>query len=509
VPCNKTVDRGGDFKEMTVISLKPDVREGLFDRVASLFEIIDQMPHEVSDEEVEGVLEMLPDDVAETVGAFLIPRNRRAGLAVLRMLARYFRGAREAKEAGKKVILIPFNFLPELIHAFEGAHPLTSEVLSAAGGAATEGKGHRYWDYAMGLGIPDHLCSASTIELGSMLTGRDLEADAIASTTAGACDANSKIHEFVANYLGIPQFVLEKPVEDNERGREQYRKNFYTLVAQLEEFIGEELNEERLRSVIQYGNRAAELHHELWDLKRNVPCPVPNLFNYFCYMARFTMWGTPDAIECYETMVDVAKKRLAAGEYPAEKEVARCGWLYVSYYIDYAGLFNWMEERGYTYLWDVLDLYFPEPINTASKETMIDGLAEAARTFPMTAQMGANSMSLAWIEDMVRVMKDLKADCGIYCGHHACKQTWSVISMVQKELMKRAGVPTLSLQGDAWLSGVTPMSALQTDIDEFIRNVVAKQSGARTRGRKSRESAKGLSASPGSNAEVTGSRSDR
>jgi hypothetical protein len=41
----------------------------------------------------------------------------------------------------------------------------------------------------------------------------------------------------------------------------------------------------------------------------------------------------------------------------------------------------------------------------------------------------------------------------------------------------------LSLQGDAWLSGMTPISTLQENIDEFIRNVVVKKRKVKARKR--------------------------
>jgi hypothetical protein len=134
----------------------------------------------------------------------------------------------------------------------------------------------------------------------------------------------------------------------------------------------------------------------------------------------------------------------------------------------------------------VLDLFFPEPIPIGSKSEMLEGICKAARTFPMTKQMGATSMSVAWIDDAVQLAREMGANCAIFAGHHACKQTWSVISIVQKELMERAGAPTLSLQGDAWLSRVTPISSIQNDIDEFIRNVVVKDTKkpSRSKGRK-------------------------
>jgi hypothetical protein len=168
--------------------------------------------------------------------------------------------------------------------------------------------------------------------------------------------------------------------------------------------------------------------------------------------------------------------------------------LYTGYYIDLGGLFNWMEEQGYSYLFDVLDLFFPEPISTESKQVMLDGLCDAARTFTMTRQMGAESMSAAWIDDAIHIAGEMNTNCNIYCGHHACKQTWSVISIVQKELMERTGTPTLALQGDAWLSGMTPMSQLQGDIDEFIRNAVLKKKRSKDKRVRSRVGTRGRAA---------------
>ena len=104
-----------------------------------------------------------------------------------------------------------FNFPPEIVHAFDNLYPLTSEVLTTLGVAALEGQGERYWNYAMGLGLPDHLCSANTIELGSILTGVDFKPDVIISGASGACDVNAKIHEFVSLYMDVPQIILENP----------------------------------------------------------------------------------------------------------------------------------------------------------------------------------------------------------------------------------------------------------------------------------------------------------
>ncbi len=453
--------------------------DGLINRVSGIFDLIRFFPDNMSDEEVEGLLHAVAPDTARTISAALQPRVRRGGIALLRMVAAWFEGAKKARESGKKIILVPFNFPPEFVYCFENAYPLTSEVLTVAGAAALEGQGDRYWEHVMALGLPDYLCSANGVELGSVLMGIDFEPDAIISAAPGSCDANSKLHEFTARTLGIPQFLLEKP-GDNERGHATYVTYFKACVAELEEWLGEKVSEDYMRTILDKANRASDLFYELMEMRAARPSPCPNLFTLFAYAARFTMWGTDEAITMMQVMVDVVRERLEKGDYPSEDgEIARCFWTYTYYYWDWVSFFNSMEEKGITFVGDLLGSLIMQRVDTTSLDTMFDGLARNCQDYCMTRQMGAESMSAQWIDDLVHWTTRLDADAMIFCGHHACKQTWSVFSITRNELMKRKKIPTLMLQGDAWLRGMTPMTALEDQIDEFVRNVVMKKKAAR------------------------------
>jgi len=467
-------------------SSAPVQGEGLFARLTELTEVILALPDRISDHELEGLLELMPPDTARAVGAVFVPRVRPVGISFLKLLAGWIQEVRHARDQGKKVILIPFNFPPEVIRVFKGAVPLTCEVLTTLAVATLEGQGERYWDHAMALGIPDFLCSSSTVALGSMLSGRDFEPDGIVQATAGACDANSKIHEFAARTLEVPQFFVEKPADDSPRGAEQHRRYFRRFMAELEQFIGEELDEQHMREVLTQVDRGGQAFADLQDLRRFRPCPVPNLFTLYSYAVRFSSWGTEEAAEVAEEMVALSRARLERGDYPAPREVPRCLWLYTGYYFDLWGLFNWMEESGISYLDDALALFAHVPPDLTSKETMLDGLATTVFDYPMTRQMGASSMSAMWMEDMVGAIKDLGATFTIFSGHHACKQTWSVFSRVREEITRRTGVPVLTLQGDSWNRRITPVESLQQEIGTFVNTVVAprQRSGRRRRRRK-------------------------
>lgn len=449
--------------------------EGLVNRTSGIFGLLKYFPDDMSDEELEGVLHVLPEDMAATIKAVMAPRIRRVSIAFLKGFQKWFEGAVEARAQGRKIILVPFNFPPEFVYCFRNAYPLTSEVLTVAGVASLEGQGERYWDFAMGLGLPDYLCSSNTIELGSALTQADFEPDAVISAAPGSCDANSKIHEFVARYIGVPQFLLDKPVDDSPRGRRAYRTYFRRMVGDMEEFLGEELDEERMREVLDRANEATRIYYDLWELRKVRPNPCPNLFTLYAYGIRYTLWGTEVGVDILRAMLETVKERMEKGMYPAEEEIARCFWVYTYYYWDWYGFFNRMEERGITVLGDLLGSFFSQPVDTSCKESMIDGLADTCWDYAMTRQVGAQSMSAQWADDIYYWTSQLDADACIYCGHHSCKQTWSVFSLVRGEIMKRTKLPTLMLQGDSWIRRMTPMSALEEQIDEFVANVLRRK----------------------------------
>ncbi|RJP32773.1 MAG: 2-hydroxyacyl-CoA dehydratase [Actinobacteria bacterium] len=453
--------------------------EGLFNRVSGIFAIIPTLPDRLSDEDIEGLARLLPAEMSKSLRAVLEPGMREASLAFFKALGTWVEEAAYAKENGKKVVLMPFNFAPEIIYMFEKAVPVTTEIITTLGTIALDKQGDKYWDFALSMGLPDTLCSASAIEIGSLLTGIDFQPDLILSAAPGSCDANSKIHEFTANYLGLPQIMIEKPADTSRRARELYLTYFKAMLREMEEFLGEELDEDRMREVMEKANRAHELYDEIWEYRKMVPSPVPNIFNAFIYGTKYTVWGQDEGITVMQKLIDTCKRRVETGDYPAPKEIARTYWAYLFYYYDFMEFFNWLEQRGIAIVGDMPSTWFTKRIDTSSKESMIRDLASNSFDYFMTRQIGGKSILLDWCDDITWACRELSANALIYCGHHSCKQTWSVYAQMRNEFMKRTKIPTLLLQGDMWIKRMTPMSSLHQQIDEFINNVVARPRSSR------------------------------
>lgn len=451
-----------------------------YGRMMDILDMIHKFPDKMSDEEVEGAAEYVNPDIRNTVlGLLDIESARGVEILFIKRVIEALRGAERAKAEGKKIVYIPFTFPPEIIYSFESLYPICTEIIAGLIVNVCAGQGERFWDFAMGMGLPDSLCSANTITTGALCMGHGLRPDAIVCNSSGSCNPNAKIHAFAADYLGIPQLILEKPADESERARELYHKYFLKLIGDLEEFSGEELSTERLRLVMERVDRAAGLYNEFWDLRKARPCPVHNVFNATLLVVRSQLWGTEEAVEIMRSMVDNAKKRLDGGEYLAPEEVARVYVSYIYPLFDIEGFFNWCERKGITILGDVLAVHFFPPIDTSSRDRMLRQLSEISFEYPMTRQMGASSISLKWLEDIGYAVKDLGADCCIYIGHHACKHTAGSLAFMRREMMKRNKVPTLALVGDSFDKRNTPMSLIQDEIQRFVESVVTKRRTAR------------------------------
>lgn len=62
----------------------PKPAEGLFQRIFSIVELVETLPDDFSDEELEGLMKLLPSDLKSTISAALQPRFRKASMSFLK-----------------------------------------------------------------------------------------------------------------------------------------------------------------------------------------------------------------------------------------------------------------------------------------------------------------------------------------------------------------------------------------------------------------------------------------
>ena len=402
------------------------------------------------------------------------PILRKVGLAFIKMCAGYLREILEAHERGKKIALCSFNTSPEILHAMDIV-PMSPEVLTSAASIALEGGAEKYIDMSVEVGIPETMCTAQRGAVGAVCKGLATKPDFSLTCAPGSCDTNSKIFEFISEYLKIPYLTLDAPAYIDERGLKYCRKDYRRLISDLEKMTGRKLDQDRLRNVVEQSNIWGEYYAELLDLAGHVPNPVPNVATLLTHAIKYMTAGLEIGTTLIKEVLDASKERLKRGEGVRPEEKVRTLWIYTGFYFPNMEIWFWMEEHGMSYLLDMLTLFHAERrIDTSTLDSMIDGLADNLTNYPMTRQMRGPAFGVlgGWLEDLVWAAKKLKADCGIFAGHSACKNAWGAFKVVSDRLKEELGIPTLRLEADCWDERITPMSVIKEKIEEFVTTVV-------------------------------------
>ena len=377
-----------------------------------------------------------------------------------------------AKQEGKKVVWIPFNFSPEILHAMD-ILPLTVEMLSSVLMLLEEGI-TSYIDLSVEHGFPETMCSTQKGAIGLLEAGIIDKPDLIVNGAAGFCGPNAKGYEYMAHKFDIPIIFIDDPYYHDQRAYDYYVRGFKRIVKGLEEMTGNKVDEDRLREVCELSNQATELYMEIAELKRNVPNPVPNAYNSGHTATRLMLAGTQDAVDFYQMMLAVCKERLKNGEHVKPEERIRLYVMYTGLYFD---MFfqTWLEEEmGVTYLMDILQAFDSNPfIDTSSTDTMIRDLAIASLNMPMARQLkGSWNGAAGWLEDTLYYAENYKADCMLFTGHIACKQAWGAYRLVADEVKNQLGIPSVRLEADGWDSRITPMPIIKEKLSDFFDMVL-------------------------------------
>ena len=98
---------------------------------------------------------------------------------------------------------------------------------------------------------------------------------------------------------------------------------------------------------------------------------------------------------------------------------------------------------------------------------MIDSMADINARMPMTRTIrGPYDAPNMWLEDTISLAKMYQADCCIYCGTPGCRNTWSNVKLLARDL-ESAGFPTHIVHADSFDTRVEAWETTQMRLEEF------------------------------------------
>lgn len=105
-------------------------------------------------------------------------------------------------------------------------------------------------------------------------------------------------------------------------------------------------------------------------------------------------------------------------------------------------------------------------IDTSSYERMIRGVAERSLDhIPMYRQFRVPAE--VYLEDLVRAVKDYKADCVIWPGHMGHKDATALTGLI-RDTCREIGVPFLGFWSDLFDTRVTTLEDMKAQISQFF-----------------------------------------
>jgi hypothetical protein len=397
--------------------------------------------------------------------------NRKLAKAFSSMMGNFMQKIVRAKDEGKKIVLTPFTFAPQILNAMDLV-PLCGDLLSGMALSLEEGV-EPYLDLSVEKGLPESMCSAQKVPIGLLEADKLGIPDLIINSALGSCDPNTKAYEYIAERFDVPALYLDIPYYDDDRSMDYYVKGFKTVIKALEEFCGKKLDFDRLSEICELSNKATELLLDIHELKRNVPNPVSNSFASHFVSIKLTNIGSVEAVDYLQTALEIFKDRLKNNRHVNPYEKIRCIFMWTNYFFD-PTLLSWLqEEAGVTYLHDLLTMYDFNPIiETTSPESMIRGLAKEMFNLPMIRQLHVGmDKPGSWVNDLIYYAGNYKADCMVFSGNLACKHTWGAFRLASDAVSREIGIPSLCLEGDSWDSRITPASVIKDKLEEFFETI--------------------------------------
>jgi len=405
------------------------------------------------------------------------------GIQFLDLLGKYYENILTAKDQEKIIGASTFCSTPAILFAMDIV-PVTFELLTAVGCLVWKRGMFDYMDYCCEVGMPETSCSSQRGFMGAYLAGLSENIDFIICDTPGVCDTNANAFAFSAAYKDKPFYQLNYPSSiGDDRSQKYHVDDFKEMISFIERQSGKTLDYNRLSEVLEEVNKQDALTADMEDMLLMVPTPIPPIFNLILYASRFLFSGHKEYTRLLETMVDTAKKRIAAGVpgLIAGEERLRIYMCYIDHYTVDMNFYNYLEERGIAHTGSILTRNFREGnkyvsdmpdnaygIDTSCPDAMLDSIAQMNARLPMVRSIrGPYDKHGMWLEESLACAKLYQADCVIYNGTPGCRNTWGMVKSFARDIEKH-GYPVHIMNDDGFDDRVESWEATRERLDEFF-----------------------------------------
>ena len=316
----------------------------------------------------------------------------------------------------------------------------------------------KFIELAEEQGYSYDLCSYFKTNVGAVLSNAGMTEGGTRKptfmlSTDVICDTHVNWFQVQAERMNVPHFTLDVPhVVSNTNNRQlNYFKKYvseqlYELIDFMQEVTGHEYNEERAREVTENSWNLSMVWQDIYNLRKNIPCPISTRDTFGGLFPLFTMPGLKAPIKLYKRMYREAKERVDTGVGALEKEEFRLMFEGIPFWYNLK-YFSKLEKYGAIIVYEPYTYAFSKYMNpNVTKEmvlnTPIEAMSELMMSFWYVYDLETR------IKKFAETVEEWKIDGVLLHENMSCRPNSCGLYDLKKHLMEDYDIPCLIINAD-------------------------------------------------------------
>ena len=371
------------------------------------------------------------------------------------IMGRHFLAIEQAYRDGKPTAWATSGSPVEMLYAMD-VQPMLPE--NSATVSAAQKYSQNFIEIAEAEGFSYDLCSYFKTNVGAVLSNAGMAEGGTRKptfmlSTDVICDTHVNWFQVQAERFGVPHYSIDVPHVVSNTSNRQYNyfkkyvaEQLYEFIDFMQEVTGHEYDEERARKVTENSWNLSEEWKRIYELRKNVPCPISTRDTFGGLFPLFTQAGLKEPIKLYKRMYREAKERVDNGIGALEEEKYRLLFEGIPFW--YAlKYFSTLEKYGAIIVYEPYTYAFSKYMNPkVTKEMVLSKPIEA---------MSELMLSFWYIYDLktrikkfTETVKDWKIDGVLMHENLSCRPNSCGLYDLKRHLYDDFDIPSLIITAD-------------------------------------------------------------
>jgi len=317
-------------------------------------------------------------------------------------------------------------------------------------------------------GYSPDLCSYATGHLGSVFAPekapmKGLPRPDLLVASNNICGTVVKWYEALADYFGVPLFLLDTPYihgsQPEEHAVQYVAAQMEAFIAWAEKQTGRRLKQKKFVQTLELSDQAVNLWREIRELCVHRPSPLnaPDLFTQMAPIV--VLRGTKQCVEYYRKLLAEVEERIAQGLGAVPNERHRLLWDNIAIWPGLFRFYHLFSRAGACF---VCDTYTHAWSTNLKLDDPILGLAHAYTAVYINLSVQTRTRM------MVEMAGRFGVDGAVLHANRSCKPYSLGQHDLRLAVMEQAGIPAMILEADMCDTRVYADGAIKTRVEAFL-----------------------------------------